>query len=247
MNAYSPLVSFLCVNAAVDPCASNPCLSNQTCTVVDDGANYECTPPGDSDFPWLPIVIAVGVALLFALLGALLYCCCRYCCVGGGGNVVAREVVKQAPAQVAQNITQAPATVPKEALAVPTTNIFRSEAVYTPGFQYPYVVVNDYPLEPGMPVDVMVPFVDGSVESHPAYIASPRPAPSLPPQNTGPEPVIVASLEPVQPRNVQQQPLILQEVDDAGRMTGYATGGGRSNEGLVIGDDTHVRYEFVNI
>ncbi|ELU18896.1 hypothetical protein CAPTEDRAFT_210374 [Capitella teleta] len=233
----------------VDPCASSPCPANETC--VANGDNYECQiDDGSSDFPWLPIVIAVGAALLFALMAALIYCCCHYCCAGGDVDTrpveAAPVVQKVVQKPIIKKTVQAPTMAPAPP---PNVDIWRSEAVYTPGLQYPHVVVGEYPLDPGVPVDVVVPFVNGTMEAHPAILRAPQP-PAVTRQQV-PVPTIIASLGPSQPSTMasdvrySQQPLIIQEIDDSGQMTGYSNGG--RNSGLVIGDDQHVRYEFVNI
>lgn len=256
---------------AVDPCASSPCTTNQTC-VTKSATEYICNDPGtSSDFPWLPIVIAIGAALLFALLAGLIYACCRYCCVpsavigdvandaiiyGSKGALIANQekmMVNQGPTIAKRAILDAPMQTQKVYTGplqfrpgpIEQTKLWRSEAVYTPGLQYPHAIVGDYPLDPNLPVDVMVPFTDGSVEVHPAYLPHPAQVNLRPIE---PPPRIVAELGP-QPIASEirhsREPLIIQELDDQGRLSAYADG--VRNDGLIIGDDRHVNYEFVNI
>jgi hypothetical protein len=233
-----------------------------------------------SDFPWLPIVIAIGAALLFALLAGLIYACCRYCCVPSAvvADVADNAIVYGSKTAMLANqgrvmvnqpattmVNQTAPTIAKRAIldapmqtqrvytgpiqfrpgAIEHSNIWRSEAVYTPGLQYPHAMVGDYPLDPNLPVDVMVPFTDGSVEVHPTYLPRPSQVNLRPIE---PPPRIVAELgpEPIASEiRTSREPLIIQELDDQGRLSAYADG--VNNGGLVIGDERHVNYEFVNM
>lgn len=155
------------------------------------------------------------------------------------------EPVKPAPV-----IIQAPEPTPVIVNPQPSTpsfDIWRSRAVYTAGLQYPHVVVGNYPLDRGTEVDVMVPFVDGSLEEHPGIVTYDR-------AHTKPMPSIIASLGPAQGNVLateirspgyyntsNQQPVLIQELDDSGRVIRSDTRAPQG--GLIIGPDQHIKYE----
>ena len=278
----------------IDACTSSPCAGNMTCRATGGGDYIcEPSGGGDDgDFPWLPVIIAACVALGVLLLALLLYCCVRYCrrmefyddsssttSSSRSSSSYEKKPVKKpakkplAPAiklpppqpQPQPLVLLAPQYIPEPVMfEPPPLEVWRSNAVFTTGLQYPHVIVGDYPLNEGPEVNVAVPFVDGTVEEHPAYAPMPKRRAILAPVLSsygGPVPSIVASLGPAQGSMLASEvramvnntpiptrtPMVIQELDEQGHVMPKEEGTATAQRGILIGEERHVSYDTLPI